>query len=86
MPALREVEILGSNARGIWEQRIRAARVEVHVDESTGRVELLLRDGFIESREGTIRLPKDRDYRMHLPGADITNAKRALMGMVRSDG
>ncbi|MCB9881649.1 MAG: hypothetical protein H6834_07660 [Planctomycetes bacterium] len=86
MPALRDVEILGSNARGIWEQRIRAARVEVRVDESTGRVELLLRDGFIDSREGTIRLPKERDYRMHLPGADVANAKRALMGMVRSDG
>lgn len=85
LPSFLDVEILGCSATGRWDERIRAARVSVWVDAKTGRVELRLRDGYIESVRGKLALPKDRDYRMHLPDIRAVDAERALMGFVRRD-
>lgn len=84
MPRLHDVELVVCNEHGIWQRRIQAKRLEVFVDDASGRVEFLLRDGFIESTLGKIDLPRDRDYRMHVAGAAPTLVKRTLMGMVRS--
>lgn len=83
VPTFFGVEILCMTPKGRLDRRIRAARVEVAVDREAKRVELLLRDGAIESVRGKLELPKSRDYKFRLAGVTPAEADRALLGFVR---
>ncbi len=80
--AFESVEFLGYTAHGVWNKRLKAAKLEVWCDLDTDHVELRLYDGFLETSMGRIRFPKERCYRHPLPGILRNKTEKFLTGYV----
>lgn len=76
------VEVLGYTKKGLWLRRLKAARLEVWVDEDTEAVELRLQDGFMDSSAGRTAFPAERSFRYPLRGLSRSEAERLLTGFV----
>lgn len=77
----RQVELVGTNDKGLVLGSAHCSRVAVEIDERRNVVSLLLLDGVLR-REGVASTITDKGFRMLLPGLTPKDCNDAMLGIV----